>query len=35
VSEADRDAGGAAQARALIDALGDAVQARQPSPGPP
>jgi Tfp pilus assembly protein PilF len=35
VSEADHDAGGAAQARALIDALGDTVQARQPSPGLP
>jgi tetratricopeptide (TPR) repeat protein len=35
VSEADRDAEGAAQARALIDALGDNVQARQPAPGRP
>jgi len=35
VGEADRDADGAAQARALIDALGDNVQARQPAPGPP
>jgi len=35
VSEADRDADGAAQARALIDALGDSVQARQPAPGRP
>lgn len=32
VSESDRDAEGAAQARALIDALGDNVQARQPAP---
>jgi tetratricopeptide (TPR) repeat protein len=32
VSEADRDADGAARARALIEALGDNVQARQPSP---
>ena len=31
VSEADRDAGGAAEARALIEALGESVQARQPS----
>jgi tetratricopeptide (TPR) repeat protein len=31
VSEADRDAEGAAQARALIEALGETVQARQPS----
>jgi tetratricopeptide (TPR) repeat protein len=30
VSEADRDADGAAQARALIEALGENVQARQP-----
>ncbi|HET7765055.1 MAG TPA: tetratricopeptide repeat protein [Burkholderiales bacterium] len=35
VSEAARDSEGAAQARALIDALGDTVQARQPSPGLP
>ncbi|HUL93994.1 MAG TPA: tetratricopeptide repeat protein [Burkholderiales bacterium] len=35
VSEADRDADGATQARALIDALGDNVQARQPAPGRP
>ena len=32
VSEADRDAEGAAKARALIEALGDNMQARQPSP---
>src|SRR5499427_1940741 len=32
VSEADRDAAGAARASALIEALGDNVQARQPSP---
>src|SRR5262249_35232016 len=32
VSEADRDADGAAQARVLLDSLGDSVQARQPSP---
>src|SRR5215467_5248585 len=31
VSEADRDAEGAAQARGLIEALGETVQARQPS----
>jgi len=31
VSEADRDAEGAAQARALIDSLGENVQARQPA----
>jgi Tfp pilus assembly protein PilF len=31
VSEADRDAEGAAQARTLIEALGETVQARQPS----
>ena len=31
VSEADRDAEGAAQARALIQSLGESVQARQPS----
>jgi tetratricopeptide (TPR) repeat protein len=31
VSEADRDAEGAAKARALIEALGDNMQARQPS----
>jgi tetratricopeptide (TPR) repeat protein len=35
VSEADRNASGAAQARALIDALGDNVQARQPAQGRP
>jgi len=35
VSEADRDTDGSAQARALIEALGDNVQARQPSPGTP
>ena len=32
VSEADRDAAGAARASTLIEALGDNVQARQPSP---
>ena len=32
VSEADRDAEGVAKARALIEALGDNMQARQPSP---
>jgi len=32
VSEADRDPEGAARARTLIEALGDNVQARQPSP---
>jgi len=32
VSEADRDAAGAARASALIEALGDNMQARQPSP---
>ena len=32
VSEADRDAAGAARASALIEGLGDNVQARQPSP---
>ena len=35
VGEADRDGDGGAQARALIEALGDNVQARQPSPGRP
>ncbi|HTQ73113.1 MAG TPA: tetratricopeptide repeat protein [Burkholderiales bacterium] len=35
VSEADRDTAGAAQARALIESLGETVQARQPSPGRP
>jgi tetratricopeptide (TPR) repeat protein len=35
VSEAARDSEGAAQARALIDALGETVQAKQPSPGLP
>jgi tetratricopeptide (TPR) repeat protein len=35
VSEADRDSAGAAQAKALIDALGDTMQAKQPSPGQP
>lgn len=35
VSEADRDAEGAAQARALIEALGENVQARQPAPALP
>ena len=35
VSEADRDTDGAAQARFLIEAIGDNVQARQPSPGTP
>lgn len=33
VSEAARDGGAAAQARALIDALGETAQAGQPSPG--
>lgn len=33
VSEAARDVEGAAQARVLIDALGETVQARQPLPG--
>jgi len=35
VSEADRDADGATQARILIEALGDNVQARQPAPRQP
>jgi tetratricopeptide (TPR) repeat protein len=35
VSEADRDAEGAAQARALIEALGENVQARQPAQAVP
>jgi Tfp pilus assembly protein PilF len=35
VSEADRDAEGAAQARALIEALGENVQARQPARAAP
>ena len=35
VSEADRDNAGAAQAKTLIEALGDTVQARQPSAGRP
>jgi Tfp pilus assembly protein PilF len=35
VSEADRDSDGASQARALIEALGETVQARQPSPARP
>jgi len=35
VSEADRDAAGTAQAKALIDALGDTMQAKQPSPARP
>ncbi|HYC24261.1 MAG TPA: tetratricopeptide repeat protein [Candidatus Bathyarchaeia archaeon] len=35
VSEADRDGAGTAQAKALIEALGDTMQAKQPSPGQP